>query len=94
MTTMTRHPRATHGPGHREPFPWALHENRNVGGWERAARLFVGAALFSIAFTAGPVWARVILAIVGMESMLTSIAAYCPINRAFGRDSYHHGVLR
>ncbi|HXT00869.1 MAG TPA: DUF2892 domain-containing protein [Elusimicrobiota bacterium] len=92
MTTMHAH--LHHGPGHREPFPWQLHENRNVGGWERAARLFLGAAIFAIAFTAGPVWGRVILALLGTYGMFTSIAAYCPLNRAAGRDSYHHGLLR
>jgi hypothetical protein len=94
MTTMMKHARVEHGPGHREPFPWARHENRNVGGWERAARLFLGAALLAIAFTAGPVWLRVILGSAGVAGMLTSIVAYCPMNRAAGRDSYHHGLMK
>jgi len=92
MTSMTRHAHTHHGPGH--PYAWQLHENRNVGGWERAARLFLGAAVFAIAFTAGPIWARVVLALVGTAGMFTSVAAYCPLNRAMGRDSYHHGLLR
>jgi hypothetical protein len=91
-TIMRHHPHAEHATAH--PYAWQRHENRNVGGWERAARLFLGAALFAIAFTAGPVWVRAILAIAGTAAMLTSVAAYCPLNRAAGRDSYHHGMLR
>lgn len=92
MTTMTKHPHASHGAGHSATYPWQLHENRNVGGWERAARLFFGAAAFAIAFTAGPIWLRTLLAILGVVGMVTSVAAYCPLNRAAGRDSYHRGT--
>lgn len=104
MTTMTREPHVhgphVHGPhahGHRHhesAHPLLLHSDRNVGGWERAARLFLGAVAVAIAFTAGPIWVRVLLAFAGAAGMSTSVVAYCPINRAAGRDSYHHhGVL-
>lgn len=93
MTTMAKH--LHHGPGDREALPWQLHANLNVGGWERAVRLFIGAALFALAFTAGPVWARVVLALLGATGILTSVYAYCPLNRAAGRDSYHRrGILK
>ena len=91
MTTTMKEPRVHHA--HRE-YSTLLRSNRNVGGWERAARLFLGSALLAVAFTAGPAWVRAILAVLGTVGILTSVAAYCPLNRALGRDSYHHGDLR
>ena len=83
MTTMMKEPRAHHA------HPLLTRSNRNVGGWERAARLFLGAAALGAALTAGPIWLRVVLAIAGAVGLFTSISAFCPINRALGRDTYH-----
>jgi hypothetical protein len=87
MKTMTNEPHV------RREHPRPVRSNRNVGGWERAARMFLGAAALGAALTAGPIWLRVILAIAGATGLLTSVGAYCPINRALGRDTYHHGDL-
>ncbi|MFI5349009.1 MAG: DUF2892 domain-containing protein [Elusimicrobiota bacterium] len=66
---------------------------RNVGDWERGVRLFVGTAVAGVALTPDPIWLRVILGLIAAESLATSVSGYSPINRAAGRDSYHHKSL-
>lgn len=60
----------------------------NVGGWERGARLFIGLAAMG-ASAAVPIWLRPILLLLGVGGFATSVSAYCPINRALGRNTHH-----
>ncbi|HEX4048097.1 MAG TPA: DUF2892 domain-containing protein [Elusimicrobiota bacterium] len=67
-----------------------LVSHHNVGGWERGTRLFLGAVLTGTAAAVGAIWLRLLLAAIGLAGLVTSVEGYCPVNRAIGRDSYHH----
>lgn len=62
--------------------------HRNVGGFERAGRLFVGAAAMASAAAIGAVWLKLILGLVGLALLITAVTAHCPVNQAVGRDSH------
>ena len=85
MAIMTKEPHVRHH--HLEK---RLVSRRNVGGWERGVRLFIGAAAAGAALAVAPVWLQETLGLVGAAGLFTSISAYCPVSRAFGRDTYHH----
>ena len=82
------------GPHARSEHDWLHPARRNVGGWERGARLFLGAASLGAAAATGSLWLAVPLALIGAGGLVTSVGAYCPINRRLGHDSYHHHELR
>jgi hypothetical protein len=88
MTIMIKESRVQH------EHPLLPRSDRNVGAWERAARLFFGSLALGVTLTAGPFWLRALLAMAGTAGLLTSVGAKCPINRALGRNTYHHGDLR
>ena len=99
MTIMSKEPHGAHhahGWEIKHEHGWTLTPpSRNVGGWERGARLFFGAAFLGAAAAAGGVWLRLLFVVLAFVGLVTSIGAYCPINRAAGRDSYrHHAWLR
>lgn len=91
MAIMTKEPRSPHEhPGH--PLKARL-THHNVGGWERAARLFVGAVAAGASVAVGAVWLKAVLGALGLAGLATSVGGYCPVNRAIGRDSYHRPPL-
>lgn len=65
---------------------------RNVGGYERIARLGLGTAAAIGAFTATTPWLAGALAVAGLAGLTTGISGFCPITRKFGWDTYHGGM--
>ena len=63
---------------------------RNVGDWERGARLFIGTAAMGLAATPGPILLKALFAVLGVAGLITASTGYCPLNHAAGRDTYRH----
>jgi hypothetical protein len=67
---------------------------RNVGGYERVARLGIGTAGAIAAFSAINPVAQAAFAVLGLMGLTTGISGYCPITRSVGWDTYHGGRRR
>ena len=88
MATLLKEPRMrVEDRAHAWEVPVAF---RNVGGYERGARLIIGAAAaIGMTRVEDSLFALVALCAVAAIGLLTGTLAYCPINRAAGRDSFH-----
>ncbi|MEJ7928731.1 YgaP-like transmembrane domain [Ramlibacter sp. AN1015] len=61
---------------------------RNVGGWDKDARLVVGGAAGALAlFAAWPMSARAGAAALCAIALGTAIGGYCPLNQLLGVNS-------
>lgn len=66
---------------------------KNVGSYERIARILLGAALTYLAVSR---WRnrkrrRRLAVATGLELLSTGVTQTCPANAAVGRDTYHEG---
>lgn len=87
MATILKEPETQETRSHR----WEVKRGRrNVGGPERGVRLGVGAGALAVTSIVTQPWLQTLMGIVGLAALITGAAGYCPINRAAGRDSYHH----
>jgi hypothetical protein len=65
---------------------------KNVGRYERIARILLGAALTYLAVTRWRSRRRRRLAIAtGLELLTSGVVQTCPANAAVGRDTYREG---
>jgi hypothetical protein len=55
------------------------HMKANVGGFDKGARIVVGALLIAWAATGGPVWAWI-----GVVPLATGLFNFCPLYRLIG----------
>jgi hypothetical protein len=62
---------------------------RNVGGGDRVVCWIVGIALLLLAFLVDLAtgW-RAVAFVIGAAAVLTAAFRFCPMNRAFGLDTY------
>jgi len=64
-------------------------DKRNVGGWERKARLGGGAASAAAALLVPIPWLQLVLGLGAVSGLVTGLTRYCPMNQLAGRDTYH-----
>lgn len=68
---------------------------RNLGDLERAIRIVLGVALIAVGyFAAVPVWAAVVLYLVGAVALATGAVGFCPAWKAFGIDTYRRAATQ
>lgn len=68
----------------------SFHRTQNVGGPERVGRIVLGTAAAVAALMTGVPWVKALLTVAGVTGLATGVSGYCPVNKAAGRDSYHH----
>jgi hypothetical protein len=59
---------------------------KNVGGFDRAARVFLGASLVALGASKGKRWRAAFPA--GLTLLYTAYRQYCPLSKAVGLDTY------
>jgi hypothetical protein len=74
----------------RHGHAWIPARSRNMHGFERGARLFLGTASMGAAAAVGSIWFSVPLVLIGAGGILTGLSAYCPVKHAAGLDVHHH----